>query len=86
MLGPSMLNLCGCRLGVEDVSTLVDRLEGDTAVVSAEAAAAIRYADNARSTAETLNRDLREAVNQVLYEPLPPGLSALRDALQSGCC
>jgi hypothetical protein len=81
-----VLNLCGCELGATDVSTLVERLEHETTVVSAEAAAAIRFADNAGSSADSLNRDLRDAITTVLHEPLTPGLSALRDALHSGCC
>ena len=78
--------VCGCHLSVEDTATLIGRLDDDHTVVSDEAAAALRFAVAAGLPADKLDRDVRDAIVHVLYEPLPPGLGALRDAIDSGCC
>jgi len=80
------MRICGCDLAFEDIIILIERLDDDPTIVSGEAAAAFRYAFGAALAPDPLDRDFRDAISQVLHEPLPPGLVALRDAIRDGCC
>ena len=80
-----MLSVCGCQLSNEDTVTLIGRLEDDPTVISDEATAAIRYAAESGVPANVVDPDLRDAIRHaLLHGPLPLGLGALRDALNSG--
>jgi hypothetical protein len=81
-----MLTLCDCPIPDEDIRTLIDRLERDVTLDSDEAAAALRFALETKTSAISLDPAIRDAIKDVLHEPLPIGLSELRDALASGYC
>jgi len=81
------LTLCGCQLGMDDARVLLDRLYVDHTVRSDEAAAAIRFAVATGVTTGALDFSLRDAIKHVLTDdPLTPGLTELRNAINLGCC
>jgi hypothetical protein len=81
-----VLRLCGCEITSEDSDTLIALLDADVTLLSDEAAAALRWAQDTGSPINQLDDDICLALQHVLSEVPAGSLTTLRSVLGRGCC